>query len=54
MDDLANEPPTGINPYEVLQLETTASPQEVKSAYKKLALQNHPGPIIPLRSMTRC
>ena len=43
MEDLALEPPTDINPYEVLQLETTASPGEVKSAYKKLALRHHPG-----------
>ncbi|KAL6717419.1 hypothetical protein ACLMJK_005334 [Lecanora helva] len=42
MEDLSKEPPKDINPYEVLQLETTASSQEVKSAYKKLALRHHP------------
>ena len=43
MEDLSAEPPTDINPYEVLQLEPTASPNDVKTAYKKLALTHHPG-----------
>lgn len=41
-DDLqAGEPPT-IDPYEVLELERTATENQVKSAYRKLALKNHP------------
>ena len=43
MADLSAEPPEDIDPYMVLQLETTASQEEVKSAYKKLALRHHPG-----------
>jgi len=43
MVDVSKEPPTNINPYEVLQLEITASSSDVKSAYKKLALKHHPG-----------
>ncbi|KAI1122646.1 hypothetical protein F5Y10DRAFT_281552 [Nemania abortiva] len=31
-----------INPYEVLGLERTATADQVKSAYRKLALKNHP------------
>ncbi|KAI1472877.1 chaperone protein dnaJ 6 [Daldinia caldariorum] len=45
MDDsddlLAGEPPT-IDPYEVLGLERTANESQIKSAYRKLALKNHP------------
>jgi DnaJ family protein C protein 9 len=32
-----------INPYEVLGIEKTATAGEVKSAYRKAALKNHPG-----------
>ena len=42
-DDLdAGEPPT-IDPYEVLGLERSASADQVKTAYRKAALKNHPG-----------
>ncbi|TGJ81898.1 hypothetical protein E0Z10_g6874 [Xylaria hypoxylon] len=40
-DDLESEPPV-INPYDVLGLERTATADQVKSAYRKLALKNHP------------
>lgn len=33
---------TPEDPYEVLQVQQTASPDEIKSAYRKLALRNHP------------
>ena len=42
MEDLS-DPPTDINPYEVLEIENTATSGDVKSAYKKLALRYHPG-----------
>jgi len=32
-----------INPYNVLGLERTATADQVKAAYRKAALQNHPG-----------
>lgn len=32
-----------VNPYEVLGLEKTATADQVKSAYRKAALKNHPG-----------
>ncbi|KAB5518825.1 DnaJ domain-containing protein [Coniochaeta sp. 2T2.1] len=35
------EPPT-IDPYEVLTIERTATADQVKSAYRKAALKNHP------------
>ncbi|KAI1272854.1 DnaJ domain-containing protein [Xylaria sp. FL0933] len=41
-DDLDSEPPTVVNPYDVLELERTATADQVKSAYRKLALKNHP------------
>ncbi|KAI0421635.1 DnaJ domain-containing protein [Xylaria grammica] len=40
-DDLEGEPPV-VNPYDVLGLERTATADQVKSAYRKLALKNHP------------
>ncbi|KAK7420271.1 hypothetical protein QQZ08_010471 [Neonectria magnoliae] len=40
-DALENEPPI-IDPYEVLDLERTATADQVKSAYRKAALKNHP------------
>lgn len=43
MDDLVSEPPTEINPYDILQIEITATSNDVKTAYKKLALRHHPG-----------
>ena len=36
------EPPS-IDPYEVLGLEKTATADQVKNAYRKAALKNHPG-----------
>jgi len=42
-EDLVDEDPPSINPYEVLGLEKTASADEVKSAYRKAALKHHPG-----------
>jgi DnaJ family protein C protein 9 len=41
-DDLTEGEPPAIDPYEVLGLERTASPDEVKSAYRKAALKTHP------------
>src|SRR5690348_5763111 len=41
-DDLTEGEPPTIDPYEVLSLERTASPDEVKSAYRKAALKTHP------------
>ena len=35
-------PPTDINPYEVLDVPTSASADAIKSAYRKLALKWHP------------
>jgi DnaJ homolog subfamily C member 9 len=42
-DDLLDGEPPVIEPYEVLGLERTASGDEVKAAYRKQALRNHPG-----------
>jgi DnaJ family protein C protein 9 len=42
-EDLVDNEPPSINPYEVLGLEKTASQDEVKSAYRKAALKHHPG-----------
>jgi DnaJ homolog subfamily C member 9 len=42
-EDLLDEPPTSINPYRVLDIEKTATADQIKAAYRKLALKNHPG-----------
>ncbi|KAI1436192.1 DnaJ domain-containing protein [Xylaria sp. CBS 124048] len=41
-DDLVDSEPPTIDPYEVLGLERTATADQVKTAYRKLALKNHP------------
>lgn len=43
MDDIASQPDVTIDPYDVLGIPETASPAEVKAAYRSLALRNHPG-----------
>lgn len=43
-DNMESEPPA-VNPYEVLGLERDATPDQVKQAYRKAALKNHPGTI---------
>jgi len=42
-EELLDEPPTSIDPYQVLDLEKDATPDKIKSAYRKAALQCHPG-----------
>jgi DnaJ family protein C protein 9 len=43
-EDLADEDaPIHINPYEVLDIEKDATADQVKSAYRKSALREHPG-----------
>lgn len=37
-----------INPYEVLGLEHEATADDVKKAYRKMALKHHPGMRIPV------
>lgn len=41
-DDLTEGEPPSIDPYEVLGLDRTASPDQIKSAYRKAALRTHP------------
>lgn len=39
----AEDGPPAIDPYEVLGLDTEATADDVKKAYRKLALKHHPG-----------
>lgn len=38
-----DEIPPSVDPYAVLELETSATGDDVKKAYRKLALKHHPG-----------
>jgi DnaJ homolog subfamily C member 9 len=42
-DDVTDEEPPTIDPYEVLGLDRSATADHVKSAYRKAALKTHPG-----------
>ena len=46
-EDITDADPPTIDPYEVLNLERTATADQVKSAYRKAALKNHPGTVLP-------
>ncbi|KAG5924605.1 hypothetical protein E4U61_007734 [Claviceps capensis] len=41
-EDIADGEPPVVDPYEVLGLEKKATADQIKSAYRKAALQNHP------------
>lgn len=41
--DFAEQPPTSIDPYKVLDLAENAGEDEIKKAYRKAALKHHPG-----------
>lgn len=43
LEDLSDEPPSSINPYETLGLDKSATADQVKTAYRKAALKHHPG-----------
>lgn len=46
-DDVEEEEgPPAIDPYEVLGLEAEATADDVKKAYRKLALKYHPGELL--------
>jgi len=42
-EDLAEEPPSSINPYKVLEVDEKATADQIKTAYRKKALKHHPG-----------
>ena len=40
-------PPTDISPYQILNLDSSATPDQIKSAYRKAALRHHPDKAAP-------
>ncbi|KAK2806550.1 hypothetical protein FQN51_006516 [Onygenales sp. PD_10] len=46
-DLVPEEPPSSINPYEVLGIDEKATADEIKSAYRKKALKHHPDKAAP-------
>lgn len=52
-DDVVDGEPPAIEPYEVLGLARDATADQVKSAYRKAALKNHPGALPRLVASSR-
>ncbi|KAL8812663.1 MAG: hypothetical protein Q9223_000575 [Gallowayella weberi] len=52
MEDISETPPKDINPYTTLNLTSSASAAEVRTAYKKLALKHHPDKAEPSQKST--
>jgi hypothetical protein len=46
-ETLSDEEPPAIEPYTVLGISKNATAEEVKTAYRKAALKNHPGNFLP-------
>ncbi len=42
-EDITDAEPPAIDPYEALDITRDATAEQVKAAYRKLALRNHPG-----------
>lgn len=53
-DAFAGEPPTDIDPYKVLEIPETATDEEVRKAYRRAALKNHPGMSTPRSAARLC
>lgn len=46
-EETLTQPPAEIDPYQILSLDKTATPDQVKSAYRKAALKYHPDKAAP-------
>ncbi|KLJ10850.1 hypothetical protein EMPG_13798 [Blastomyces silverae] len=46
-EPVPEEPPSSVNPYEVLGVEEKATTDQIKSAYRKQALKHHPDKATP-------
>lgn len=48
--EIPSEPPVDTDLYDVLGVQNDATPEQIKSAYRKQALKHHPGISYPLDS----
>ena len=45
--EIPDEPSTSIDPYEILQVAPDATPEAIRTAYRKAALKHHPDKVAP-------
>jgi DnaJ family protein C protein 9 len=50
--EVPDQPPAATDLYDILGVEQDATPEQIKSAYRKQALKHHPGTLSTVMSMS--